>query len=240
MNFKPLTIRETKFHRSLFGYRAGDIDDFVKRVEEDYETYQVKVSELVVSQNEVEKLKETIKGYDINVQQLTSEIKQLKHENDRLSKFENEIQELEEKKKIAKKAADALQEEAEILLDKAKGKAEGIIRDAESEKLNRILNLQIKINELIDQRGQLDDQIADKKKEYFELRLQYEDVLATKERLTKEAQILGQEFQSLRNKLIEKYAGSLDEFLKENQLFSPSMSDESANKVTALTAKRIG
>lgn len=239
MHFNPKDIRGLTFRRRLFGYRAGDVKDFMKHVVEDYEAYQVKESEIVVYQHEIEELQETIKDHNANVQQLNLKIDQLKAENERLKEFETEIQELEKMKELAQKTADTVQAEAKLMLEEAKQQKDKLIHEAEAAKMNHLLNLQIELGELIHEQEHLNTQIANKKMEYFELELQYEDMLATKERVSKEAQVLKTEFMSLRSKLIQKYAEGLDEFIEENQLLNQPVIEEPA-KVMKLTSKRIG
>lgn len=240
MHFKPKDIRGLTFRRRLFGYRAGDVKDFMRHVVEDYESYQVKESEIVVYQDEIAQLKEVNQTHEETNKKLSDTIQQLNTENERLLCFEAEIQELEKKKELARKTAEAVQAEANLLLEEAKQQKDGLIQEAETAKMNHLLNLQIELGELISEKEQLNSQIANKKMEFFELELQYEDIVATKERVSKEAQVLKQEFLSLRSKLIQKYAEGLDEFIEENQLLNQPTTDESASKVMKLTSKRIG
>lgn len=240
MHFKPLDIRGLTFRRRLFGYRAGDVKDFMKHVVEDYESYQVKESEIVVYQNEIEQLHGTIQKHDLTIEKLNIKIDQLNEENERLREFEIELQELEKMKELAQKTANVVQAEAKLLLEEAKQQRDKLIQEAETAKMNHLLNLQIELGELISEQEHLNTQIANKKMEFFELELQYEDMVATKDRVSKEAQVLKQEFLSLRSKLIQKYAEGLDEFIEENQLLNQPTAEETQNKVMKLTSKRIG
>lgn len=240
MHFKPLDIRGLTFRRRLFGYRAGDVKDFMKHVVEDYEAYQVKESEIVVYQNEIEEKEKEIKKHQWTVQQLNAKIKQLNAENERLKEFEVENQELEKLKEMAQRTAEAVQAEAKLLLEQAEQEKDSILQEAETAKMNHLLNVQIELGELISEQEHLNSQIANKKMEFFELELQYEDMVANKERVTNEAQVLKQEFLNLRSKLIQKYAEGLDEFIEENQLLNQPIMDDSQNKVMKLTSKRIG
>lgn len=239
MHFKPKDIRGLTFRRRLFGYRAGDVKDFMLHVVEDYESYQVKESEIVVYQHEIEELKKIITDHKTSIHQLNTKIEELTVENERLRIFEGEIQELEKMKELAQKTADTVQAEAKLLLEEAKLNRDRVIQEAETVKMNQLLNLQIELGELISEQEHLNSQIANKKMEFFELELQYEDMLANKERVSKEAQVLKQEFLTLRSKLIQKYAEGLDEFIEENQLLNQTSSEDSA-KVMKLTSKRIG
>jgi len=239
MHFKPLDIRGLTFRRRLFGYRAGDVKDFMKHVVEDYESYQVKESEIVVYQNDIEEKEQAIKEHQRTIDQLNKNTQQLMSENERLKEFEFELQELEKMKELAQTTADTVQTEAKQLLEQAKEKSTRLVQEAEATKMNKLLNIQIELGELIHEQEQLNEQIANKRMEYFELELQYDDLLANKERISKEAQILKQEFLSMRGKLIQKYTEGLDEFIEENQLLNQSTNDEPA-KVMKLTSKRIG
>lgn len=239
MHFKPLDIRGLTFRRRLFGYRAGDVKDFMKHVVEDYEAYQVKESELVVCQSELEEQRKIIKEQKVTIHQLNAKNEQLKNENERLREFEVEHQELEELKEMAQKTAEVVQAEAKVLLEQAEQTKDIILQEAETAKMNQLLNAQIELGELVNEQDHLNAQMANKKMEFFELELQYEDMLADKERITKEAQVLKQEFLSLRSKLIKKYAEGLDEFIEENKLLNHPVSDEPM-KVMKLTSKRIG
>lgn len=240
MHFKPKDIRGLTFRRRLFGYRADDVKDFMRHVVEDYETYQVKESEIVVCQDEIVQLKQIIQTQEETNKTLNNTIQQLNKENERLQVFEAEIQELEKMKELAQKTADVVQTEAKLLLEEAKQQKDKLIQEAEAIKMNQLLNLQIELGELVNEKDQLNHQLASKKTEYFELELQYEDMVATKDRVSKEAQVLKQEFLSLRSKLIQKYAEGLDEFIEENQLLNQPTTDESTSNVMKLTSKRIG
>lgn len=240
MHFKPLDIRGLTFRRRLFGYRAGDVKDFMKHVVEDYEAYQVKESEIVVYQHELEEKQGLIEEHEGTIHQLNEKYEQLMGENERLKEFEREIQELEKMKELAQITADAVQAEAKLLMEQAEQKSARLLQEAESTKMNHLLNIQIELGELMSEQEHLNTQIANKKMEYFELELQCEDMLANKERVAKEAQVLKQEFLTLRSKLIQKYADGLDEFIEENQLLNQPMNEEQPNNVMKLTSKRIG
>ncbi|MBO0459922.1 DivIVA domain-containing protein [Enterococcus hulanensis] len=240
MHFKPLDIRGLTFRRRLFGYRAGDVKDFMEHVAEDYEAYQVKESEIVVYQHELEEKQGLIEEREGTIHQLNEKYEQLMGENERLKEFEREIQELEKMKELAQITADAVQAEAKLLMEQAEQQSARLLQEAESTKMNHLLNVQIELGELMSEQEQLNTQIANKKMEYFELELQCEDMLANKERVAKEAQVLKQEFLTLRSKLIQKYADGLDEFIEENQLLNQPTNEEQPNNVMKLTSKRIG
>lgn len=240
MHFKPLDIRGLTFRRRLFGYRAGDVKDFMEHVAEDYEAYQVKESEIVVYQHELEEKQGLIEEREGTIHQLNEKYEQLMGENERLKEFELEIQELEKMKELAQITADAVQAEAKLLMEQAEQKSARLLQEAESTKMNHLLNIQIELGELMSEQEHLNTQIANKKMEYFELELQCEDMLANKERVAKEAQVLKQEFLTLRSKLIQKYADGLDEFIEENQLLNQPTNEEQPNNVMKLTSKRIG
>jgi len=240
MHFKPLDIRGLTFRRRLFGYRAGDVKDFMKHVVEDYEAYQVKESEIVVYQHELEEKQGLIEEREGTIHQLNEKYDQLNAENERLKEFELEIQELEKMKELAQRTADTVQAEAKQLMEQAEEKSARLLQEAESTKMNHLLNVQIELGELMSEQEHLNTQIANKKMEYFELELQCDDMLANKERVAKEAQVLKQEFLTLRSKLIQKYADGLDEFIEENQLLNQPTNEEQPNNVMKLTSKRIG
>lgn len=239
MNFKPKDIRELTFRRRLFGYRAGDVEDFMRHVLEDYESYQVKNSEIEVYQDEIRQLKEINRTHEETSKKLNDDIQQLQMANERLQVFEEEVKDLERMKELAQKTADTVQLEAELLLEEARQQKDKLVQEAESAKMNHLLNFQIELGELVNEKDQLNNQIASKKREFFELELQYEDMIATKERVSKEAQVLKLEFLSLRSKLIQKYSEGLDDFIEENQLINQPLADE-YEKVLKLTSKRIG
>ncbi len=119
MHFKPLDIRGLTFRRRLFGYRAGDVKDFMEHVAEDYEAYQVKESEIVVYQHELEEKQGLIEEHEGTIHQLNEKYEQLMGENERLKEFEREIQELEKMKELAQITADAVQAEAKLLMEQA-------------------------------------------------------------------------------------------------------------------------
>ena len=151
MHFKPLDIRGLTFRRRLFGYRAGDVKDFMKHVVEDYEAYQVKESELVVCQSELEEQRKIIKEQKVTIHQLNAKNEQLKNENERLREFEVEHQELEELKEMAQKTAEVVQAEAKVLLEQAEQTKDIILQEAETAKMNQLLNAQIELGELVNE-----------------------------------------------------------------------------------------
>ncbi|MGM0168672.1 hypothetical protein IGI39_004427 [Enterococcus sp. AZ135] len=240
MHFKPLDIRGLTFRRRLFGYRAGDVKDFMKHVVEDYESYQVKESEIVVYQNEIEEKQKKIQEHKNMIHGLNKKNSHLNEENERLREFELEIQELEKMKELAQKTADTVQAEAKLLLEQAERQKASMLQEAETTKMNHLLNIQIELGELVREQEELNTMLANKKLEFYELELQYEDMLMKKEKAATEAQILKQEFLSVRSKLIKKYAESLDEVIEENQLLNQTISEEQSTKIMKLTSKRIG
>ncbi|MGM0301256.1 hypothetical protein IGI66_000848 [Enterococcus sp. AZ048] len=240
MHFKPRDIRGMTFRRQLFGYRVGDVKDFMKHIVEDYESYQVSESDAIVYQDKIAELKETIENQKWSAQQLSIKNMQLKSENERFRSIESEVYELDKMKELAQKTADTVQMEAQLLLEQAKRERDAILQEAETTKMNHLLNLQIDIDELVHDQEHLNVLIANKKKSLFELDLQYQDVLAEKERFSREAQLLKSEFMTLRNRLLQKYEEELNEFIEENELLSQPLSEDSGNKVTNLTSKLIG
>lgn len=228
------------FRRQLFGYRVGDVKDFMKHVVEDYESYQVSASDTIVYQDKIAELKATIEHQKWSAQQLSIKNMQLKSENERFRAIEAEISELDKMKALAQKTADTVQMEAKVLLEQAKRERDQILQEAETTKMNHLLNLQIDIDELVHEQEHLNVQIANKKKSLFELDLQYQDILAEKERFAREAQLLKSEFMTLRNRLLQKYEEELNEFIEENELLGGPMNEETKNKVTNLTSKLIG
>ena len=240
MHFKPRDIRGMTFRRQLFGYRVGDVKDFMKHIVEDYESYQVSESDAIVYQDKIAELKETIENQKWSAQQLSIKNMQLKSENERFRSIESEVYELDKMKELAQKTADTVQMEAQRLLEQAKRERDAILQEAETPKMNHLLNLQIDIDELVHDQEHLNVLIANKKKSLFELDLQYQDVLAEKERFSREAQLLKSEFMTLRNRLLQKYEEELNEFIEENELLSQPLSEDSGNKVTNLTSKLIG
>ena len=146
MHFKPLDIRGLTFRRRLFGYRAGDVKDFMKHVVEDYESYQVKESEIVVYQNDIEEKEQAIKEHQRTIDQLNKNTQQLMSENERLKEFEFELQELEKMKELAQTTADTVQTEAKQLLEQAKEKSTRLVQEAEATKMNKLLNIQIELD----------------------------------------------------------------------------------------------
>lgn len=239
MHFKPLDIRTLTFRRQLFGYRPSDVKDFIKHVVEDYESYQVKESELVVYRDDIENLQATIINQDLTIEKFKVTIDNLRTENERLQTFENEFQELEKMKSLAQKIADEVQDESERLLEEAKQQRDKLVQESETTRMNYLLNLQIELDELTNEKDLIESQISRKKTDLFKLEQEYEDVLVTKRRVSKEAHILKQEFQSFRGKLIQKYAEGLDEFMEEYKVLNPPI-DEEKTKVMKLTSTRFG
>ena len=180
MHFKPRDIRGMTFRRQLFGYRVGDVKDFMKHIVEDYESYQVSESDAIVYQDKIAELKETIENQKWSAQQLSIKNMQLKSENERFRSIESEVYELDKMKELAQKTADTVQMEAQLLLEQAKRERDAILQEAETTKMNHLLNLQIDIDELVHEQEHLNVLIANKKKSLFELDLQYQDVLAEK------------------------------------------------------------
>lgn len=240
MNFSPLNIRELKFHRGLFGFRSRDVEDFMRHVAEDYEFFQLKEIEASGQTDEIEKLKDINASSKAIIQQLNKKIEQLEAENKQLKTYEKQIESLEVMKQLAQKTADTVQQEANLLLEAARKEADKLIQEAEAGKMNRLLNLQIKLDDLTKKQEQIDRQITNKRKEYFELESECEELFALKSRYSEEAQVLKQEFLALKSNLVDRYEKSLEEFIEENPLFKQIESEEPLNKVMTLKTKKIG
>lgn len=242
MHFKPIDIRGLSFRRRLFGYKAADVKDFMKHVVEDYESYQVKVSEITVYQDEIDQGKQALILEQKQVQTLTTKNTQLKEENERLRAFEVELEEIEKMKQLAQQTADTVQKEIDDLMNQAEKEKNRILEQAESTRMNHLLNAHIELGKLQQEQELLDEQMVTKRAALFELERQYNALLVEKEKAQQESNVLKQEFVSLRSKLIQKYTEGIDEFIEENHLeaHASTPTEEKATNVMTMVTKRIG
>lgn len=160
----------------------------------------------------------------MSIQQLNTQIEQLNAEKWSSEKVWRRNQSVEEMKRLAQQTADTVQAEANQLLKEAKN-GEKLIQEAETIKwicwIYRSGWMNWRRN-----RSSLISRLPTNEK-CFELETECEEILASKERYSKEAQALKQEFIAMRSNLIDRYVKGLDEFLEENQLFKHLKSEES-------------
>lgn len=229
MYFKPVDIRGLTFRRGLFGFRKGDVKDFVRHVLEDYDLFLEKESQLTDCQQELAQKQELLLQQNEKVAQLTIRIGQLTSDLTSLRELEGEYQDLEKMKLMAQHTANTVQEEADKLLAKAKQENERNMRQTEAQKMNQLMNIQIEVDGLVKKQQRLTAQITEKKSELIDLEIQCEETLAQKQGLMEETQLLKENYQSLRESLMQN--------AREQ---GENLSDEQTKTFLDIKAKRIG
>lgn len=232
MYFKPVDIRGLTFRRGLFGFRKADVKDFIRHVLEDYDVFLEMEKQLADTRQELDQKQELILQQNEKIAQLTIRLGQLSSELTGLRELEGEYQDLEKMKQMAQRTANTVQEEADKLMAMAKQENERAMRQAEAHKMNQLMNIQIEIDGLVKKQQRLTTQVADKKTELIDLEIQCEEILAQKQGILEETQLLKENYLSLRGSLNNQKTDSTEE--------APSIAEEQANSVMGLKAKRIG
>lgn len=232
MYFKPVDIRGLTFRRGLFGFRKADVKDFIRHVLEDYDVFLEMEKQLADTRQELDQKQELILQQNEKIAQLTIRLGQLSSELTGLRELEGEYQDLEKMKQMAQRTANTVQEEADKLMAMAKQENERAMRQAEAHKMNQLMNIQIEIDGLVKKQQRLTTQVADKKTELIDLEIQCEEILAQKQGILEETQLLKENYLSLRGSLNNQKTDSTEE--------ASSIAEEQANSVMGLKAKRIG
>lgn len=231
MHFKPTNIRRLTFRRGLFGYRVSDVKDFTRRVVEDYESYQEVEDKIAFYEKELEATQQQIGRYKDQINSLYQQNELLAGGNERLSMFEVEFGELEKMKQLAQHTADTVEKEARQLLEDAEKEKKRIIEETEAMRLNHLLNIQLELEKVLQEKEQIKTEVHIEKGALVDLKHQIEALLVQKE-------TVAQEISFMKDNLTQEFSKSMDAIINENSASSNKQVDDSA-KVVNLTTKRI-
>lgn len=153
MNFEAVELRKLTFKKNaLGGFRQTDVNDFLRNVADDYETYDERIRRLIEDKDKLEadlRSKELTKQRLTTqqeqerqellqkIQQMTSELKQLKakkEEWDSFTQLQLDYQDVSKMKRIAQQTLEAAEKAANKLLEEAERKKNEVLTMAEQQK----------------------------------------------------------------------------------------------------------
>ncbi|EOH93253.1 DivIVA domain-containing protein [Enterococcus pallens] len=153
MNFEAVELRKLTFKRNaLGGFRQTDVNDFLRNVADDYETYDERVRRLIEDkermetelaakeaghqrrtiqlENEINELLQTIKNLEVELNQLRTQ----KAEWDQFEQQHLDYRDIAKMKRIAQQTLEAAEKAANKLLEEAEQKKAAIVAAAEHHK----------------------------------------------------------------------------------------------------------
>ena len=153
MNFEAVELRKLTFKKNaLGGFRQTDVNDFLRNVADDYETYDERIRRLIEDKDKLEadlRSKELTKQRLTTqqeqerqellqkIQQLETELKQLKakkEEWDSFTQLQLDYQDVSKMKRIAQQTLEAAEKAANKLLKEAERKKNEVLTMAEQQK----------------------------------------------------------------------------------------------------------
>ncbi|MBO1308639.1 DivIVA domain-containing protein [Enterococcus sp. 669A] len=168
MNFEAVELRQLTFKKNpLGGFRQADVNDFLRNVADDYETYDERIRRLIEDKDKFEKelstkrtgqnlasvqLENEKKELQQKVQKLDAELQQLKAQKahwDEFQKLEIEYQDIPKMKRIAQQTLEASEKAANRLMEEAERKQAEILAAAERQKSSLLAEAQQKSEALV-------------------------------------------------------------------------------------------
>ncbi|MGG5333242.1 DivIVA domain-containing protein [Enterococcus sp. AZ163] len=153
MNFEAIELRKLTFKKNaLGGFRQSDVNDFLRNVADDYETYDERIRRLIeekekletkltskqAGQNRLTTQQETEKNDLLQkIQQLEATLNQLraqKAEWDQFKQLHLDYQDITKMKRIAQQTLEAAEKAANKLLEEAERKKTSILTTAQQQK----------------------------------------------------------------------------------------------------------
>ncbi|MGG5318751.1 DivIVA domain-containing protein [Enterococcus sp. AZ072] len=153
MNFEAIELRKLTFKKNaLGGFRQSDVNDFLRNVADDYETYDERIRRLIeekekletkltskqAGQNRLTTQQETEKNDLLQkIQQLETALNQLrtqKAEWDQFKQLHLDYQDITKMKRIAQQTLEAAEKAANKLLEEAERKKTSILTTAQQQK----------------------------------------------------------------------------------------------------------
>lgn len=241
MNFSIQQLKELTFRRSfLFGYKKSDVQDFVRHVLEDYDSYAEKDQTIERLENQVSSKKATLSKKNKEIDGLEKEKNGLKEENERLQGLELEKQSIDQMRVMAQETANRVEKEAQKIFERAEKEREELLKSAEEDRLHALLDVQLELGELNKEQAELMVQLETKQQELLELKIQCRELDQWKEKTEQEVGVFKQELSSIKDQLMAKYEESLEAFLEENLRFKTEEATSKEQPVVQLHAKKIG
>lgn len=153
MNFEAVELRKLTFKKNaLGGFRQSDVNDFLRNVADDYETYDERIRRLIEDKEKLEKelaskqnnqqrlttQQETEKNNLLQkLQQLEAELTQLRTQKAEWEQFKQlhlEYQDISKMKRIAQQTLEVAEKAANKLLEEAERKKQDVLTAAEHQK----------------------------------------------------------------------------------------------------------
>ena len=244
MNFEAIEIRKLTFKKNVLGgFRQLDVNDFLRNVADDYETYDERIRRLVEEkerldaeltkhqagqQATVTRLEQEKNDLLRKIQQLEQEKKQLEVQKEPLERFKAmqiEYDDLNKMKRIAQqtlqaseKAANKLLEEAEkkktSLLAQAEEQKTQLLNAAEEERLQYLFEAKLEISTLQKEQEQ---QAAELLAEKAALEQTRQELLQLKAQMCEEVETFAGMMAATRQEISQEYLNSIETLTKQNE-----------------------
>lgn len=244
MNFEAIEIRKLTFKKNVLGgFRQLDVNDFLRNVADDYETYDERIRRLVEEKERLDaELAKHQTGQNVTVtrlekeknellkkiQQLEQEKKQLEVQKEPLERFKAmqiEYDDLNKMKRIAQKTLQAAETAANRLLDEAEKKKTTLLTEAEQQKtsllnaaeeerLQYLFEAKLEISAL---QKEQDQQAAELLAEKAALEQTRQELLRLKTQMCEEVQTFAGMMAATRQEISQEYLNSIETLTKQNE-----------------------
>lgn len=138
MNFNEADIQTLTFRKRSFGYSKTDVQDFLKRVGEDYLYYEYAMKERAGLEAELDTLEEKCKTYKEILSIMTEEKIASIVQQEEIESLEEKKEELRKMQEVQLEITQVIEEKEKEILENARKKADEMIVQAE-EKIERLI-----------------------------------------------------------------------------------------------------
>lgn len=244
MNFEAIEIRKLTFKKNVLGgFRQLDVNDFLRNVADDYETYDERIRRLVEEKDRLDaelakhqagqhtavtRLEQEKNELLKKIQQLEQEKKQLELQKEPLERFQElqiEYEDLNKMKRIAQKtlqaaekAANRLLEEAEkkkaTLLSEAEQQKTNLLNAAEEERLQYLFDAKLEISTLQKEQDQQANELLAEKANLEQKR---QELLQLRTQICEEVQTFAGMMAATRQEISQEYVNSIETLTKQNE-----------------------